>query len=360
VVVAGVEDQDRTPQTVVIAEVGVNHNGDLDLAHRLIEVASGAGADIVKFQSFEPAELVAHYAPTADYQRRATDQHGQREMLESLVLPREALQELADHCRDLGVEFLSTAFDWRNLEMLIAIGIRRVKVPSGEIDNEPYISRLASLGLPLIVSTGMANWADVDRAVALTQGAPGLTLLHCVSLYPTPPELANLSVIPRMRERYGVAVGWSDHTTDIEAGVIAVALGASVIEKHLTVDKRLPGPDHAASADPDEFRAYVAAIRKAEVLLGTAEKRRVIGEDEVAFAARRSHHATRDLPAGQVLGPSDSKLLRPASGAPASLRLEGRRLSSAVSAGDPIEERFLAPDSDLRSVGGAAVVAEGT
>ena len=292
----------------MIAEVGVNHNGDLDLAHRLIEEASDAGADIVKFQSFEPSELVADSAPTADYQRVSTGQGGQREMLKSLVLPREALQELADHCRDLGVEFLSTAFDWTNLEMLIAIGIRRVKVPSGEIDNEPYLVRLAGLGLPLIVSTGMADWADVDRAVLLTRGAPEVTLLHCVSLYPTPSELANLSVIPRMRERYGLAVGWSDHTVDIEAGVIAVALGSSVIEKHLTLDKRLPGPDHAASADPDEFHAYVAAIRKSEVMLGTSEKRRVAGEDEVAFAARRSHHATRDLPAGRVLSSSDTKL----------------------------------------------------
>ena len=328
----------------MIAELGVNHNGDLEMAHRLIDEGAGAGADIVKFQSFEPAELVADSAPTAAYQRRSTGQGGQREMLENLVLPREALQELADHCGDLGVEFLSTAFDWTNLEMLISIGIRRVKVPSGELNNEPYLSRLGSLGLPLIVSTGMADWADVDRAVALTRDAPHVTLLHCVSLYPTPSELANLSVIPRMRERYGLAVGWSDHTIDIEAGVIAVALGSSVIEKHLTLDKRLPGPDHAASADPDEFRAYVAAIRKTEAMLGSAEKQRVPGEDEVAFAARRSHHATRDLRAGEILNLSDTKLLRPASGAPASLKLDGRRLLSAVSAGNPVEERFLASD----------------
>jgi N-acetylneuraminate synthase/N,N'-diacetyllegionaminate synthase len=162
-----------------------------------------------------------------------------------------------------------------------------------------------------------------------------------------------------MRERYGLAVGWSDHTTDVEAGVIAVALGASVIEKHLTLDKRLPGPDHSASADPDEFSSYVAAIRKTEVMLGTAEKRRVTGEDEVAFAARRSHHATQDLAAGHILRQSDTKLLRPASGAPAWFDLHGRRLLLAVPAGNPIEERFLAPETNSQSVDGDEAVAEG-
>jgi N,N'-diacetyllegionaminate synthase len=313
----------RTRRTIVIAEAGVNHNGDLGLAHRLVDEACNAGADVVKFQSFDPVELVAATAPTADYQRRSTGQQAQREMLDALVLPTSALRELADHCQELGVEFLSTAFDWSSLETLIDIGIRRIKVPSGEIDNEPYLARVATLGLPLVISTGMSDWPDVDRAVALTHGAAEVTLLHCVSLYPTPTELANLSVIPRMRERYGLAVGWSDHTTDIEAGVIAVALGSSVIEKHLTLDKRLPGPDHAASADPDEFGAYVAAIRKTEVMLGTAEKRRVGDEDQVALVARRSHHAARDMAAGEILSPSDTKLLRPATGVPASSKHRG-------------------------------------
>jgi N-acetylneuraminate synthase/N,N'-diacetyllegionaminate synthase len=328
---------------MVIAEAGVNHNGDLKLAHQLIDEASNAGADVVKFQSFEPAEVVASAAPTADYQRRSTGQQAQREMLEALVLPAAGMRELADHCREIGVEFLSTAFDVSSLDTLIDIGIRRIKVPSGELDNVPYLARVAALGLPLIISTGMSDWADVDRAVRLTRDAPEVTLMHCVSLYPTPTELANLSVIPSMRERYGLAVGWSDHTTDIEAGVIAVALGSSVIEKHLTLDKQLPGPDHAASANPDEFGAYVAAIRKTEVMLGTSNKRRVEGEDEVALAARRSHHAARDLAAGEVLSTSDTKLLRPATGVPASSSIEGRRLLVPVRVGDPITEELLAP-----------------
>jgi N-acetylneuraminate synthase/N,N'-diacetyllegionaminate synthase len=327
----------------VIAEAGVNHNGDERLAHRLIDAAADGGADVVKFQSFDPAELVSSSAPKADYQRRTTGRGDQREMLEALVLADEAMGELADHCRDRGVEFLSTAFDWSSLERLISLGIRRIKVPSGEIDNSPYLMRVASIGLPLIISTGMSDWSEVDRAVALTETAPEVTLLHCVSLYPTPSALANMAVIPRMRDRYGLPAGWSDHTTDIEAGVVAVALGASVIEKHLTLDKSLPGPDHAASADPDEFAAYVASIRKAEVLLGVPDKRRVAGEDDVAYVARRSHHAATDLAADHVMSLSDSKLLRPASGMPASVVLEGRRLAAAVRQGDPITEEMLVP-----------------
>jgi N-acetylneuraminate synthase/N,N'-diacetyllegionaminate synthase len=335
----------RPLHTLVISEVGVNHNGDLRLAHRMIDESAEAGADVVKFQSFDPAELVAIAAPTADYQRRTTGQQAQRQMLESLALPAPAFEELAEHCREVGVEFLATAFDWSSLEDLIEIGIRRIKVPSGEIDNVPYLTRLAALGLPLVISTGMSDWPEVDRAVIITREAPDVTLLHCVSLYPAPTESANLSVLPRMHERYGLPVGWSDHTTDIEAGIIAVAVGASVIEKHLTLDKHLPGPDHAASADPDEFAAYVAAIRKAEVMLGDGDKRRADGEDEVAFAARRSHHAARNLSAGEVLTSSDTKLLRPASGVPASSSVEGRRLLVAVGAGEPIEEDMLAPSA---------------
>ena len=189
----------------------------------------------------------------------------------------------------------------------------------------------------------MSDWAEVDRAVALTHDAPEVTLLHCVSLYPTPTELANLSVIPRMRERYGLAVGWSDHTTDIEAGVIAVALGSSVIEKHLTLDKRCPG--RIIRHPPIQTNSVHMSLRseRPRVMLGTAEKRRVEGEDEVALAARRSHHAARDLAAGEVLRRRTPSSCGQASGVPASSSIEGRRLLVSVCAGDPIEEESLAP-----------------
>ena len=344
--------------TLVIAEVGVNHNGDVETAHRLIDVAAAAGADVVKFQTFEPSEVVAPSARTAQYQRLATGSSDQLSMLTALTLPAGALRELADHCADVGVEFLSTAFDWSSLEALLAIGMQRIKIPSGELDNGQYLTRASLLGLPLIISTGMSDWADVDRAIALTTAAPAVTLLHCVSLYPTPPSATNLSVIPEMRKRYGVPVGWSDHTLGVNAAVIAVALGCRVIEKHITLDRSMPGPDHSASADPEGFGIYVGAIRESELMMGTPDKRRAPGEDEVAFAARRSHHAATDLEPGHVLRESDTKLVRPASGAPASMDLSGRRLLRSVRAGEPVEVGFLSPatDADSHGVGPASVV----
>lgn len=331
----------------------MNHNGDVELAHQLIEASAAAGADVVKFQTFDPQLVVSTSGRTAEYQLQSTGQHTQQEMLAGLSLPSGAWVDLADHCRQLDIEFLSTAFDWGSLEMLLEIGLRRIKIPSGEIDNVKFIARASQLGLPLIISTGMSDWDDVDLAVASSTDAPEVTLLHCVSLYPTPPEVTNLSVIPAMRDRYHLPTGWSDHTTGVQAAVMAVALGATIVEKHITLDRSLPGPDHMASSDPEQFGDFVAAIRLAETMLGTPDKRPAPGEQEVAMAARRSHHATRDLSAGTVLQASDTQLLRPADGAPAAWDLVGRALLHDVQIGEAIDPGFLAPavaDEDERPI----------
>jgi N-acetylneuraminate synthase/N,N'-diacetyllegionaminate synthase len=332
--------------TFVIAEAGVNHNGRPDLAHRLVDEAVAAGANAVKFQTFDADKVVSATGRTADYQRSAAGADSQRVMLRELELPYSSWQELAAHCSERGIEFMSTAFDWDSLELLLTIGLQRIKVPSGEIDNLPFLRRVADLALPLIISTGMSTWEEVDEAIGATRRASDVTLLHCVSRYPAPSDVANLSVIPVMRERYGRPVGWSDHTVGLRSAVVAVALGATVIEKHLTLDKSMPGPDHAASADPLEFQAYVAAIRETELMLGTPEKRRVGGEDEVALVARRSHHASRDLEAGAVLSAEDTELLRPAIGVPASASLVGRRVRLRIRAGEAVEERHLVGHPD--------------
>jgi N,N'-diacetyllegionaminate synthase len=333
----------RTSRTLVIAEVGVNHNGDVEFAHRLIDVSADAGADVVKFQTFDPEQLVSAAGLTADYQLQSTGRSNQRDMLAGLALPSSAWAELADHCRDRAVEFLSTAFDWRSLEALVELGLRRIKIPSGEVDNLRFISAAASIGLPLIVSTGTSAWEDVDRAVASCRTAADVTLLHCVSLYPAPPDTTNLAVIPAMRERYGLPIGWSDHTLGSQSAVMAVALGATVIEKHITLDRSMPGPDHAASASPAEFSEYVAAIRLAELMNGVPDKRVSPAEQRVARAARRSHHAAHDLTAGTQLSEEDSTLLRPGIGAPAWWDITGMTLRVDVPKGAPIEEQWLRP-----------------
>jgi len=329
--------------TLIIAEVGVNHNGDPALAHELIDVAGDAGADVVKFQTFRPGSIVSEAAPTASYQRRATGKSSQRAMLDSLVLAESTWAELAAHCAERNVEFLSTAFDMESLELLIGLGIGRIKIPSGEVNNIRFVRSVAAIGLPLLISTGMSTWNDVTWAVEQSAAATDRTLLHCVSLYPTPPELTNLAAMAAMGRRYGLPIGWSDHTLGNQSALMATALGATVIEKHITLDRSLQGPDHAASADPDGFRNYVSAIRLAEAMMGSPEKRPVAGEIEMATAARRSHHATGALHAGDVLTERDTELLRPATGAPASEELSGRRLIVDVSGGDPVRTEFLEP-----------------
>jgi N-acetylneuraminate synthase/N,N'-diacetyllegionaminate synthase len=323
---------------LVIAEAGVNHNGDPALAHRLVDVAAEAGADAVKFQTFRPEGLVAAGADAAPYQRRQ-GALGQRQMLEALALPDSAWRDLADHAAERGLLFLSTAFDAESLELLLALGVPALKVPSGELDNLGFIADLAGRGLPLVVSTGLGTEDEVAAAVAAAAAAPGLALLHCVTAYPAPAAASNLRAMAAMGERFGVPVGWSDHTEGHVTAVAAVALGAAIVEKHFTTDRGLPGPDHAASADPAQLAAYVAAVRTAEASLGDGVKRPAAAELENRRFARRSYHAARDLSPGEVVQEADVALLRPATGLPPSATVVGRVVARPIEAG-----RALVPE----------------
>ena len=316
----------------VIAEAGVNHDGDPALAHQLVDVAAECGADAVKFQTFDPVSLVAAKAPAAPYQRR-TGAAAQRRLLDRLTLPASIWPDLAAHAGERGLLFLSTAFDLASLDLLLAAGMAAIKVPSGELDNLAFIAALAAHRLPMVVSTGLGTLDEVAAAVDAAAEAPGLALLHCVTAYPSPVEASNLRAMTTMRDAFGLPVGWSDHTEGSVTAVAAVALSASILEKHLTTDRKRPGPDHAASADPEGFATYVAAVRAAESSLGDGVKRPQPAEDENRVHARRSFHTTRELEAGETIGEADVRLLRPATGLPPAAKVVGRIVARRVEAG---------------------------
>jgi N-acetylneuraminate synthase/N,N'-diacetyllegionaminate synthase len=326
----------------VIAEAGVNHNGDLDIAFRLVDAAAEAGADAVKFQTFDPAALAAAGAPTAEYQRRAgAGDADQRELLTRLALPTEAWAELKAHAEARRLVFLSTPFDDGSASLLDGLGVPAFKVGSGELTNLSFIGRLARRGRPLLISTGMADMIEVAAAVdtVAANGDVPLALFHCVSSYPAAPEDANMRAIETLRRAFGVPVGWSDHTPGIEMPLAAVAAGATLIEKHLTLDRALPGPDHQASLEPDALAAMVRAIRAVEASLGTGVKAPVPAEADVARVARRSLHWSRSLPSGRVIAAEDVAILRPGTGlAPARVAdVVDRRTSRPVREGMAVE-----------------------
>jgi N,N'-diacetyllegionaminate synthase len=323
---------------LVIAEAGVNHNGDIELARRLVDAAASAGADAVKFQTFDPATIAIRDAPTADYQRRAgVGARDQRELLASVMLPNDAWAELQARASDHGLLFLSTPFDDRSADLLDRLGVPAFKVGSGELTNTPFIARLARRGRPLLVSTGMADMVEVATAVDVVRanGDPPLALLHCVSSYPAAPQDANLRAIETLRRAFGIPVGWSDHTSGTELAQAAAALGASLIEKHLTLDRSMLGPDHAASIEPEDFARMVASIRITEAALGNGIKGPVEAERDVAAVARRALYWRDSWPAGHEVTADDLEALRPAAGiSPAQLAtLLGRRTVHAVEAG---------------------------
>lgn len=320
----------------VIAEVGVNHNGDVELAHQLIEASKAAGADAVKFQTFDPGTLASETAAAAPYQTRTTGKTNQRKMLEDLTLPTGAWSELRDHAVALHLQFLSTPFDIRSAQLLAEIGAPALKVPSGEVTNTPFIRELAGLGLPILVSTGMANLDEVATAVTACARAPGVALFHCVSAYPAPESEANLRGMETLRSTFGVPTGWSDHTVGPFTAVLAVAAGASMLEKHITLDRTMRGPDHAASEDLEGFADYMAAVRRTEKILGDGIKRPQPSELANRGAARRSWHAARDLNVGDIVTPSSVVALRPAEGLDPSYPIVGRRLRRRVEAGTAV------------------------
>lgn len=322
----------------VIAEAGVNHNGDLDLGRELVRAAASAGANAVKFQTFSAERLVTASAPKAAYQVERTDPtESQQNMLKHLELGTREHQELMNECARSGILFLSSAFDEQSADLLDALGVVAYKIPSGEITNLPYLRHLAKKGRCLIVSTGMSDMDEVTTAVAAIRDAAEvpIVLLHCVSLYPAAAAGTNLLAMDTMRTAFGVPVGYSDHTEGVAVALAAVALGADMIEKHLTTDRRLPGPDHAASLEPAEFRTLVAGIRDVEAARGDGVKRPLPEEAETAAVARKSVVAAVDIPAGTLITREMLAVKRPGTGMPPS-RLEsvvGHRARRAIESG---------------------------
>lgn len=330
----------------VIAEAGVNHNGDMGLARELVDVAAEIGADAVKFQSFSAKRLATATAPKAAYQKRTTGAgESQLEMLQRLELSEAGHRELLSHCEGRGVTFLSSPFDEPSADLLSGLGVPALKVPSGELTNLPFLRHAARTGLPLIVSTGMATLAEVEAAVdAVAEGGdPGLVLLHCVSNYPADPADVNLRAMDTLAAAFGVPVGYSDHTEGAAVSLAAVARGACVIEKHFTLDRSLPGPDHQASLEPDELAALVREIRTVERALGDGRKKPTAAEADTARVARKSLVAARDLAAGAVLASADLAVSRPGTGLAPAMReaVVGRTLRSALEAGDVVTREVL-------------------
>ncbi|MDD1668758.1 MAG: N-acetylneuraminate synthase [Methanomicrobiales archaeon] len=303
----------------IIAEAGVNHNGDPGMAERLVAAAAEAGADAIKFQSFTTDDLVTGTAAKAAYQRTGageeTTQHG---MLRHLELPKEALPRLFRSAADHGLVFLSSPFDERAVDELEGVGVPAYKIASGELTNTPLLEAMARKGKPAILSTGMAELEEIGEAIRTLRegGLSGIILLHCVSMYPAPLAGVNFRVIPALRAAFGLPVGYSDHTLGIIAPPVAVALGACLIEKHLTLDRDLPGPDHRMSLEPREFGEMVRAIRDVESGLGTGVKEIAGGEAELRGLVRRSIVATRPIPAGATLTRAMLTTKRPGTGIP--------------------------------------------
>lgn len=331
----------------VIAEAGVNHNGDIAKARALIDAAVAAGADAVKFQTFKADRVISPSAPKAAYQRATTgSEESQLEMIRRLELSEAEFRQLKQHCNAKGIIFLSTPFDHPSVDFLDGLGVPAFKVPSGEITNLPLLGDIAGRAKPVVLSTGMSDMAEVERAVAalVSHGCPALAILHCVSNYPADPRDANLRAMATLRAKFGRPVGFSDHTAGIDIALAAVALGASVIEKHFTLDKALPGPDHRASLDPQELHALVGGIRRVEQALGDGVKQSKPSEADTRTIARRSLFLRDALPAGQDIAADLLVALRPAGGIePDQLdQLIGRRAARDLSAGAMLQWSDLA------------------
>ena len=306
--------------TLVIAEAGVNHNGSIELAKQLVDKAVEAGADYVKFQTFNAAKLVTKTARQADYQQKNMGGGGdsQYQMLKKLELSPEEHGILTDYCREKGIKFFSTAFDLDSIDFLDSLHLNLWKIPSGEITNYPYIKKIAQKQGNVILSTGMSTADDIQHAVDVLlrwgKSKEQITILHCNTEYPTPFEDVNLRAMQTIKERFGTQVGYSDHTRGIEVPVAAVALGATVIEKHFTLDRNLPGPDHKASLEPEELKAMVSAIRNIEKALGSTEKKVSDSERKNIAIARKSIVAATDIKKGELLTEENITVKRPGTG----------------------------------------------
>ncbi len=301
----------------IIAEIGVNHNGSFDLACELIDAAVDCKADAVKFQTFRATDLVTASAAKAAYQSANTENNdSQFTMLKALELSEDTFAKLNAYCQQKGIAFLSTPFSEDAVDILARIGVNAYKVSSGDLTHLDLLSYMAKQRRPIILSTGMGTIGEVEGAVNAIQSAGDVdvSLLHCVSNYPAAPEDCNLAAMDTMAQAFGLPVGWSDHTLGSEISWAAVARGAKVIEKHITLDQTLPGPDHKASMEPDDFAEFVAGIRRIEAAIGTGRKGPTNAEKQTALVGRRSITAVHDLPKGTVLTAADLKVVRPGTG----------------------------------------------
>ena len=307
--------------TLIIAEAGVNHNGSIDIAKQLVDKAADAGADIIKFQTFKSEKLVSKSAQQAEYQKRnigAKSDNSQLSMLKKLELSEQNHIELMAHCKEKNIKFFSTAFDLDSIDYLHSLNLGLWKIPSGEVTNYPFLKRIAAYNEKTILSTGMCDLQDVRAAVdALYKNGlskENLTLLHCNTEYPTPFEDVNLRAMDALRKEFGVEVGYSDHTKGIEVPIAAVALGATVIEKHFTLDRNMEGPDHKASLEPDELKAMVTAIRHIEQALGDGYKKISNSERRNIAIARKSIVAAYHIKKGEPLTEQNITVKRPGTG----------------------------------------------
>jgi N-acetylneuraminate synthase len=332
----------HTQPCFVIAEAGVNHNGDPEQAFALVDAAAAAGADAIKFQTFEASRLVTRDAPKADYQKKNDGTaESQYEMLERLQLDRDMHVALIERCRRRGPIFLSTPFDEQSADLLDDLGVALFKLPSGELTNLPFLAHVARKGKPMIVSTGMCNLREVEEAVEVFEeaGNTQFVLLHCVSNYPADPRDVNLTAMHTLQTAFDAPVGYSDHTLGLEIALASVACGACVLEKHYTLDRTLSGPDHAASLEPDELAQMIRGIRNIEAAVGDGRKRPALSERNTAEVARKSLVAAIDMPAGTRLTTDVIAVKRPGTGLPPSMRphLLNRTLRVDVAAGSLLD-----------------------
>jgi len=303
----------------IIAEAGVNHNGSIDLAYKLIDVAVESGADAVKFQTFKAENIASKNAPKAEYQKQTTDEsESQFDMLKKLELDVETHKELITYCKQKDIIFLSTPFDHESIDLLCDLGLQIFKIPSGEITNLPYLKHIGSLSEQVILSTGMSTLEEVGDALNVLTNAgtlkENITVLHANTMYPTPMEDVNLNAMLTIQKEFGLAVGYSDHTLGIEVDIAAVVMGASIIEKHFTLDKTMDGPDHEASLEPEELKEMVASIRNIEKALGSSEKKPSPSESSNIKVVRKSIIANQNIKKGDLLTDKNISVKRPGGG----------------------------------------------
>lgn len=304
-------------KTMIIAEAGVNHNGDFEIAKKMIDVAKECGADVIKFQTAQVDSLVSKNASMAKYQKENIGKEtSQKEMLEKLLLNYEEFETLFQYCKEIGIRFLSTPFDVKSIDFLDSLGCSIWKIPSGEITNWPYLVKIAKTNKPVILSTGMSSMQEVRDCVALLKknGTTDITLLHCTTQYPTNYEDVNLNAMLTLGKEFGFEFGYSDHTNGIEVAIAAVAMGAKIIEKHFTLDKNMEGPDHKASLEPLELKQMIESIRNVESAFGSGEKKAVESELENIVVARKSIIAARDIKKGEIFTEENITTKRPGNG----------------------------------------------